>query len=138
MVHLATLLIFWCIILSILFVFCFIESKNEEINIEDGIARLHPDGFNKLNQYKIFVKNVVYKFYFKDSRYGQNELLFTYVGYGDNYHRFDELYTPVMYEERMLARIVFVKVYGCKNDMNYITHNGKKILKITPAPEYAL
>ena len=133
------------LILSILLIFLwnsYIIANNfifmEQINIEDGVGKLCLNGMNELNQNKIFVKNVVYKIYFKNSIYGYEPLLFKYVEYDNICHRFDELYTSSMYDEGMLARVIFVKVYGHKNDMKYTTSNRKEILKIIAAPEYAL
>lgn len=109
----------------------------EEINIEDGIGMLHPEGFNKLNQYKIFVKNGVYSFYFKNPKYGRYEpQLYRYVFYNHNtnHHRFEEIKSKSI----RYSGFVYVEVYGYKNDMKYITYKNDEILKIISTPEYAL
>lgn len=109
----------------------------EGINVEDGIGKVCFYGMNELNQRKIFVKNVVYKFYFKNPKYNrENSQLYRYVSYKleSNYHYFEVI------EEKSIkySDFVLVKVYGNKNDIHYITHMDDEILKITAALEYSL
>lgn len=109
----------------------------EGINVEDGIVKVCFYGMNELNQRKIFVKNVVYKFYFKNPKYNrENFQLYRYVSYklDSNYHYFEVIKSKsIKYSD-----FVLVKVYGNKNDMRYITHMDDEILKITAALEYSL
>ena len=109
----------------------------EEINIEDGIGRLHPEGFNKLNQYKIYVKNGVYKFYFKNPEYGRYKpSLFKYTGYADKYN--NHHFVEVKGASGKYKYDIYIRVYGYKYDMSYFTEEGDELLKIIAAPEYAL